>query len=165
MNIFTIQLFEEHEKCSFYTVVKDGQSKSETDLFFEKHAESHRAELLDFIKLLEYIGNERGANEHLFRFEGQALALPKNERRQKQFLEIDFKEFPLRLFCLRISDALIIFFNGGIKDAQTAQESSLSAQFREANQFAKAIDKAIIQKDIEINNHILIGENTVEIYY
>ncbi len=50
--------------------------------------------------------------------------------------------FPLRLFCYRVSEQIVILFNGGIKNADTAQNSKLSMKFYEAQTFVKRIEDA-----------------------
>ncbi len=137
-----IQIYEEHERCTFYTVRKPDSLLTETDLFIDKYLISHQAEVLKIIRVMDYIG-ENGADKYLFRFENRANALPQNERELYRSLSIDFTDFPLRLFCYRLNREQVILFNGGIKDNATAQQSQLSMKFREANQFSKILDENI----------------------
>lgn len=52
--------------------------------------------------------------------------------------------FPLRLYCYRVSRNIVILFNGGIKDVVTVQDSpSLKAKFSEAQIFVKKIQDAL----------------------
>jgi hypothetical protein len=97
-------------------------------------------ELLELI--IETIGNTYGAQDSFFnRFENRVTALPPKGHIKISEIELDYKGFPLRLYCLALSEDIVILFNGGIKDAQTAQESSgtLSMKLYEANEFAKRI--------------------------
>jgi hypothetical protein len=75
------------------------------------------------------------------RFENRVTALPPKGHIKISELELDYRGFPLRLYCLALSEEVVILFNGGIKDAQTAEESSgvLSMKLYEANEFARRI--------------------------
>jgi len=68
-----------------------------------------------------------------------------------------YRGFPLRLYCMALNEELVILFNGGIKDAQTAQESSdvISAKLYEANGFAKRILQAIQTGEIVVHGRTL----------
>ena len=58
--------------------------------------------------------NERGFTERNFRYEGNVVALPTYKN-------------TLRLYCLRLSDSVLIVGNGGIKTTQkVAQDPILS---------------------------------------
>lgn len=87
-----------------------------------------------------------GALEDFFRFENAAQALPPSGTYQVEDLYINFGNFPLRLYCLRISETLVVLFNGGEKTADTAQRGKTSMAFQEANIFAKRILDALIKK-------------------
>ena len=51
---------------------------------------------------------------------------------------------PLRLYCYRISEQLVVLFNGGLKSSQDAQDSKdLSMKFHDANQYTKGIIQAL----------------------
>jgi len=95
--------------------------------------------------MIQEIGKKYGARKQYFRHENRAHALPSAEVR---FIETDKS---LRLYCLRLSDQAVILFNGGYKDAQTAQESGISYHFQEANIMANKIQKALINNEIREN--------------
>lgn len=161
MNIFALDIFEEYECCTIYTVHQfdeDGEKMmSETERFFRKYYadENYRSEISELIELLQYIGEKRGANKYLFRPEGKADGLPKNEKQACKELKMDYADFPLRLYCLRINDEILVLFNGGIKDAQTAQESQASMSFYEAQQYCERIQQAINEKEIWVSDRYL----------
>ena len=156
MNNFVLQLFDNlGKKCSFYTVKWDSIDLSETDRFFLKYRENVNLkrsfqELAKFIEII--IGNDYVAKEEFFRFENKAQALPPTGNYQIGEITINYGNFPLRLFCLRISDNLVVLFNGGEKTNQKAQSSKISMAFIEANLFAEKILKALNDKTIFISN-------------
>jgi hypothetical protein len=157
MNIFTLEIFDDQgQVCSFYTVKWVDAALSETDKFFEKYENDGTLqrplqELAKFIS--NKIGNEMGALEDFFRFENAAQALPPAGTHKVEDLYINFGNFPLRLYCLRISETLVVLFNGAEKTANTAQGGKTSMVFLEANIFAKRILDALREKDIYISDN------------
>lgn len=154
MNTFALEIFDDQgQVCTFYTVRWVDEDLSETDKFFEKY-ENHSTfqrplqELAEFIS--KKIGDEMGALEDFFRFENAAQALPPSGTYKVEDIYIDYGNFPLRLYCLRISETLVVLFNGGEKTADTAQGGKTSMAFRDANLFAKRIMDALINKEIYI---------------
>jgi hypothetical protein len=150
VNTFTLEIwYDEGSECTFYTVKWDNEEEealSETDQFFEKYAdENHplRDQALQLFRLItENIGNKYGATDDFFdRLENRAQALPPKPKQRIKEIRLLGKDFPLRLFCYRITEQIVVLFNGGVKDAATAQESSLSFQFQEAQTFAKKLKK------------------------
>ena len=154
MNTFALEIFDDQgQVCTFYTVRWEDAALSETDKFFVKYENDSTfqrpmQELAKFIS--KKIGDEMGALEDFFRFENAAQALPPSGRHKVEDLYINFGNFPLRLYCLRISETLVVLFNGGEKTADTAQEGKTSMAFQEANIFAKRIFDALREKDIYI---------------
>ncbi|RZK01774.1 MAG: hypothetical protein EOO46_19275 [Flavobacterium sp.] len=156
MNIFALEKFDdEGHKCTFYTVRLEDARYSETDKFFIKYAKSKKLkkrfqELAVF--LTKKIGNEWGALEEFFRFENKAQALPPPGEHVIDELTINYAGFPLRLYCLRMSDSLVVLFNGAEKTSSTAQGGMTSMAFHEANNFATRITKALQDGDIYITS-------------
>lgn len=154
MNIFALEIFDDQgQVCTFYTVRWEDDEISETDKFFVKYENDSTfqrpmQELAKFIS--KKIADEMGALEDFFRFENAAQALPPSGTHKVEDLYINFGNFPLRLYCLRISETLVVLFNGGEKTADTAQGGKTSMAFRDANIFAKRILDALINKDIYI---------------
>ena len=162
MNTFALEIwYDEGSICTFYTVrwADVDNVPSETDKFFDTYAvPEHPLEdkgLQLFRLISESIGNRYGATNDFFdRVENKAQALPP---KPKQWLE-EIKDlginFPLRLFCYRITENIVILFNGGIKDAATAQESkNLSMKFYEAQAFVQKIKEALQSGMIEISDN------------
>jgi len=154
VNIFALEKFDDQgSRCTFYTVRWEEAVWSETDKYFDKYEsdtdfERPIQELALF--LTKKIGNDVGALEDFFRFEHTAQALPPSGKHRMGEITINYGNFPLRLYCLRISDSLVVLFNGGEKTAENAQGGKTSMVFHEANQFAKRILEALQKKDIYI---------------
>lgn len=112
--------------------------------------------------ITEVIGNTYGADDAFFnRFENRATALPPKGRVKISELELDYSGFPLRLYCLALSEELVVLFNGGIKDSQTIQDGKdiLSTKFYEANDFAKKIFSAMNSEEIIIDGRRITDYN------
>ncbi len=157
MNRFELEIFDDQGQfCTFYTVRWEDAEYSETEKFFLKY-ENHitlrrpMQELAMFIS--KKIGDETGALEDFFRFENAAQALPPSGTYQVEALFLHFGHFPLRLYCLRISETLVVLFNGSEKTAATAQGGKTGMAFQEANIFAKRILEVLKNKDIYITNN------------
>lgn len=154
MNTFVLEKFDDQGKqCAFYTVRWEDAELSETDKFFVKYEsdskfERNVQELATFIS--RKIGEEMGALEDFFRFENAAQALPPSGTYKVGDLCINYGNFPLRLYCLRISESLVVLFNGGEKTSETAQGGKTGMAFHEANLFAQRILGALKEKDIYI---------------
>lgn len=176
MNTFILDIwYNEGSICTFYSVkwvIGNNEELSETDKFFERYAipeSPMEDEALQLFRLItESIGNKYGATDNFFdRSENKAQALPP---KPKKWLE-EIKElginFPLRLYCYRITEQIVILFNGGVKNANSAQESeSLSMKFYEAQTFVKKIEDAIQSNMIEISDdkrHLQNFDRTPEI--
>lgn len=156
MNTFALEIFDDQGKlCTFYTVRWEDAELSETDKFFLKFSKENQLKqaLQELAKFLEVvIGNEYGALEEFFRFENNAQAIPSSGTYKVEDIYINYGNFPLRLYCLRISESLVVLFNGGEKTANTAQQGKTSMAFQEANIFAKRILEALKNKDIYNND-------------
>ena len=149
--------FDEGELCCFYTVRFDGNSETETDLFFLKYENENKPynrEANELLHLITHsIGNIYGATNDFFdRSKNKAQALPPKPKRWiPDIYEIGI-HFPLRLYCLRISESIVVLFNGGVKDQSTDQESEgLRLKFYEAQRFATKITAALLDGTILID--------------
>ena len=121
---YSIELIEEHDEVSFYSVRLEEEELSEFERFFEKFPEGsgYDDEIDVIISWLDKIG-EKGALERYFRPEGRygdgVGVIP---------IDVGNK---LRLYCLRISDRILVLGNGGVKDAGSWQNSETLAGYVE----------------------------------
>ena len=120
---YFIELIEEHEAANFYSIHLSEEELSELERFFEKFPEgsTYDGDIDTIIAWLDRIG-ETGALERYFRYEGKfgdgVSAIP-----------IDTGN--LRLYCIRLSDKILIFGNGGVKDCLRWQESESLTEYVE----------------------------------
>lgn len=119
---YSVELIEEYEKVNFYSIRMKDAELTELEAFFEKFPEGceYDDEIDVVISWLDQIA-ERGALERYFRPEGKfgdgVGVIP---------IELGNK---IRLYCLRLSDKILVFGNGGIKDAKSWQESETLAPY------------------------------------
>lgn len=101
--------------------------------------------------VLDSIGEDHGAIDPLFnRFENEVAGQPNKGRVTLGEIVLLYPNFPLRLYALRMNNRsdLVVLFNGGIKSAQTNQNSKdLNLKWIEACQFAKRIEEAFRNKE------------------
>jgi len=92
---------------------------------------------------------ERGALERFFRVEGKM-------RDNVAALSLD--SHCLRLYCLRISDEILILSNGGVKTTRTYQEDEeLSGYVMDLQSFDELLKQAQRNGSITIEKNMIIG--------
>ena len=157
MNTFALEIFDdEGKKCTFYTVRWDDSELSETDKFLEKYGDDDNFKhyIEDLLSLiLVQLANRGALDKFKFRFENSAEALPPNQKTTVIRLEIKYPNSPLRLYCLRWSESLVVLFGGGKKTSRSAQEGETSEAFRNANLFTKRILEAIREGEIYVSSN------------
>ena len=119
---YSIELLEEYENVNFYSIRMSGEKLTELESFFEKFPEGceYDNEIDVIISWIDQIA-ERGALERYFRPEG-------NYGDGVGVIPIDVGN-KLRLYCLRLSNKILVFGNGGVKDTRSWQESETLAPY------------------------------------
>ncbi len=144
MNYYELIEIIKFSRVTFYSIREtsaEGEHLIWFNLFIKKLEEQDRQGIR---VMLQKIGDKYGARNHFFRFENYAHALPSTK---VNFVEISEN---LRLYCLRINEYSVVLFNGGYKDAQTAQESSIGFHFNQANILSEKINQNIKDGHIQI---------------
>lgn len=120
---YYLELIEEHEAVNYYSVHLDKEEISELERFFEKFPEGceYDDDIDTIIAWLDRIG-EHGALERYFRNEG---------RYGDGVSAIPIETNNLRLYCIRLSEKILIFGNGGVKDNRTWEESATLSEYVE----------------------------------
>ena len=119
---YSIELFEEYDNINFYTIRFDGEELTEAEKFISKFPEGcpYDKDVDIVLAWLEKI-SEKGALERYFRPEGRygdgVSVIP---------IEVGYN---IRLYCLRLSDKILIIGNGGIKDADKWQNSPVLSSY------------------------------------
>lgn len=119
---YTIELLEEYQNVNFYSIHLVGKELTELEAFFEKFpiGSEYDEEVDMIISWIDKIA-ERGALERYFRPEGKygdgVGVIP---------IDVGNK---IRLYCLRLSDKILVFGNGGVKDAARWEDSETLAPY------------------------------------
>ncbi|MBR0323036.1 MAG: hypothetical protein IIX06_00925 [Bacteroidales bacterium] len=149
MSEMELLLVNEGENCTLYTIQFVSEDKSEFERFYAKFKNDveYDNDLMRIVALIDKIA-DKGALERLFRPEGKysdgVCALPVIQSK-------------LRLYCLRLSDKILILGNGGAKTTRTYNEDDvLKGYVITLQNFEKLL------KDGEKDGSVVITENTIE---
>ncbi len=120
-----LELVMETEKVSMYSPKYDGESLNEFEKFLTENQTHTNPQLKTFfdaiLSVIEKI-EETGACERYFRPEGgNVKAVPTYITLPK----MDKKVGKMRLYCLRLSDRMLILGNGAVTTAQRNSEDSV----------------------------------------
>ena len=110
----TLELVEQTQKVSLYSISFEMDRTTEFERFLSKFEEEASLNL-DYQKILYALSIilDKGALERYFRPEG---------RMSDNLCALPLESGKLRLFCLRISDEILILGNGDIKQTETYEE-------------------------------------------
>ena len=137
-------------RVNFYTIWIEDCPDSEFYDFTKRLSlnQKDKNELRELLIFLKEIGNEHGALSRYFHHEAAAHALAVPYLRHID-IDIENNDFGLRLYCLRLSESIVILFNGDRKTTQTAQDCPNCAKyFRLAQRITSIIDSEIREKNI-----------------
>lgn len=149
----TIKTIEQNDNVSLYSICFNGDELSEYEKFltaFKNNARLNRdfqTILLSLAKIVEV-----GALERFFRNEG---------RMNDDLCALSLDSRRLRLYCLRISDQILIVGNGGEKITRTYQEDeTLSGYVMDLQKFDDLLRQAQRTGAISIENNVITGIDT-----
>lgn len=143
---FDIEEIEElsGDAASIYSVTIEGEEKTLLEQFFEENV-AYETELNEIADKLSVMGQETGCRWDYFKHNegspGDGVAVLKAGR--------------LRLYCLYVDSAIVCFGSGGYKgpEIRAYQENAeLNQKVEQMKAIAKRINKAIVEKDIEIKD-------------
>ena len=141
-------LVNEAKNCTFYTIQFLSENESEFEQFYNKFKDDVEFNP-DLMRIVSFLGRiaDFGALERYFRPEGKmsdnVVALPVVTSK-------------LRLYCLRLSDKILILGNGGVKKTRSYEEDDeLSGYVITLQNFDKLI------KEGTENGTIIVTENKI----
>lgn len=150
MSEVELYLIEEGDNCTIYTLQFLRDSESEFEKFVSKFiGDTEYRE--DYARIAAFINRiaRNGALERYFRREGKIndsiVALPVTSSK-------------LRLYCLRLSDKILILGNGGVKKTRTYEEdTALKGHVMTLQKF-----ETLLREGIE-NGSVVMTETTIDI--
>lgn len=140
-----LKTIEQNDNVSLYSICFVCNDESEFDKFLNEFKDNvqYKKDYDVILLALEKI-IDKGALERFFRLEGgrvKALAIDSNY---------------LRLYCLRISDQILIIGNGGIKKTRTFQEDpKLSGYVMDLRTFDKVLKEAQRSGKVSIEKNVI----------
>lgn len=150
MKTVHLKTIEQNDNVSLYSICFNSGNVSEFEDFLLKFKDNSTLNQ-DFQKILLALEKiiDRGALERFFRVEGRM-----NDR--VSALAIDSRR--LRLYCLRISDQIMILGNGGVKTTRTYQEDAvLSGYVMDLQRFDELLKQAQCNGTITIEKNMIVG--------
>jgi hypothetical protein len=157
VNTFVLEPIEDFtfDKVKYYSVRGENNECSEFIDFLERMEDEaeYEDDMDDLFFWLEEIGMRYGAMDRFFRQEGllsDTKALPP---RAGIAASHGLAVSAIRLYCMKLSESVVILFNGGIKTTQKAQECpNVKRYFIEANQLTRRINELFHEKEIQWND-------------
>lgn len=144
----------------FYTIKLGENTHTEFELFVDKEFPDHQNEIELLYNVIDVI-SVRGAKSHYFKFEGPAHALPKVD---KATILANEKDLGIRLYCIRITEYLLVLLNGDIKTKQNPLECPRVARhFKNAIAIAKKLDRMREDDDIDFQETDCLSNIEIEI--
>ena len=148
MTSVTLKTIEQNDNVGMFSICFDGNEESEFEKFLNEFKDNatynkdFNVILLALSKIIDKVALER-----FFRNEGRMSDHVKA-------LAIDSRK--LRLYCLRISDQVLILGNGGVKTTRTYQENKkLSGYVMDLQTFDKVLVKAQLAGKITIEKNVI----------
>ena len=145
-----VELISESEKTALYSICFEMDGTTEFEKFvseFEQNA-TYNQDYQRIIAALQAILNV-GALERFFRPEGKM---------QDNVAAIPVEGGKLRLYCLRISEQIVILGNGGVKATKTYEEDpKLYGYVLDLQKFEKILNDKIAKGYVRIEERTLDG--------
>ena len=149
-------LVNEVKNCTFYTIQFLSENESEFEQFYNKFKDDVEFNP-DLMRIVGFLGRiaDFGALERYFRPEGKmsdnVVALPVVTSK-------------LRLYCLRLSDKILILGNGGVKKTKSYEEDDeLSGYVITLQNFDKLIKEGTENGTIIVTENKIITDETFDL--
>lgn len=156
MSEVELYLINESENCTIYTLQFLRDTENEFEKFISKFIDDAEYSE-DYSRIAAFITRiaRTGAQERYFRREGKAtdsvVALPVIASK-------------LRLYCLRLSDKILILGNGGVKKTRTyEEEENLKAYVMTLQKFEKLLNEGISEGSVTVTESTIETDNIFEL--
>lgn len=149
-------LIEDGENCTIYTLQFLRDSENEFEKFVSRFiGDSEFSE--DYARIAAFITRiaKTGALERYFRPEG---------KRDDSVVALPVTSSKLRLYCLRLSDKILILGNGGIKRTRTYEEDAkLNGYVMTLQNFEKLLRQGIDNGSVSMTESTIETDNIFEL--
>lgn len=146
----TLKTIEQNDIVCLYSICFEGDEKSEFEKFLAEFIDNARLNK-DFQTIIFALKKiiEKGALERFFRMEGKM---------KDSICALSLDSRCLRLYCLRISDQVLILGNGGEKVTRTYEENEkLSGYVLDLQKFDFLLKEARKNGKVKVENNIITG--------
>ena len=146
----TLKTIEQNDIVCLYSICFEGDEKSEFEKFLAEFKNNARLNK-DFQTIIFALKKiiEKGALERFFRMEGKM---------KDSICALSLDSRCLRLYCLRISDQVLILGNGGEKVTRTYEENEkLSGYVLDLQKFDFLLKEARKNGKVKVENNIITG--------
>lgn len=138
------------DRTGLFTICFDGESFTEFQKFILSNKDAYNKDLGIILRAINTMMNATGFLERYFRPEGKmrdrVCALPIESGR-------------LRLYCLRLSDQILIVGNGGVKKVRTYEDSEeLNGYVVTLQNLDKALKVAVKKGNVTIEERKIEGD-------
>ena len=156
MSEVELLLVDSSDKCTLYTIQFLSDDKNEFEKFIAKFRND--AELNpDFQAIMRFLEEimSNGALERYFRREGKmndsVVALPVLKSK-------------LRLYCLRLTNRILVIGNGDVKNSRTYEEdNTLQGYVIDLQKFERLLKQEIRSGNVEITESQIVTDKTFEL--
>ncbi len=156
MSEVELYLIEDGENCTIYTLQFLRDSENEFEKFVSRFiGDSEFSE--DYARIAAFITRiaKTGALERYFRPEG---------KRDDSVVALPVTSSKLRLYCLRLSDKILILGNGGIKRTRTYEEDAkLNGYVMTLQNFEKLLRQGIDNGSVSMTESTIETDNIFEL--
>lgn len=156
MSEVELLLVTSSDSCTVYTIQFLSDEQSEFEKFITKFRNDATLNP-DFQAIMRFVEQilANGALERFFRREGKAsdsvAALPVLKSR-------------LRLYCLRLTDKILVIGNGDVKNSRTYQEdNTLQGYVMDLQKFERLLKQEVRSGNVRITENEIITDKTFEI--
>lgn len=146
-------LINEGNQCTLYSIQFTSEDYSEYERFYNKFIQDAtlNRDLLRIVEIIDKIAQE-GALGRLFRPEGKM---------RDSVVALPLLTSKLRLYCLRLSNGILILGNGGVKNSRTYEEDdSLRGYVLTLQKFEELLKEGQRKGTIKISERIIDSDNT-----
>ena len=148
-----IEEVKQTENAGLFTIRFEGQTESEFEKFMQRFKDDaeRQEDLSVILNLINKMLTMSGFLERFFRYEGKM-----SDRVAAMPQPTDHTE--LRLYCLRLSDSVLIVGNGGVKNTRTYEESEeLSGYVMDLQKFDALLEQELKSGNIKIEQNVITG--------
>lgn len=156
MSEVELVLVNDTDKCTIYTIQFSEESETEYERFYAKFIEDAQLnkDLLRIVQILDKIADE-GALERFFRPEGKM---------RDSVVALPVLRSKLRLYCLRLSDRILVLGNGGVKNSRTYEEDdSLRGYVLTLQKFEELLKEGQRDGTVTVTSKIIETDKTFKL--